>query len=88
MRKSITLILILMTAILLSKTFLLIIGSGSFDDTSIVPLPGALKDSQTFKKTVISLGIAKENYTYLENPMGGYFHEGLLNTSYDGLVVE
>ncbi len=80
MKKVLLVSFIFISSILFSEAHVLIIGSGSFDDKAIIPLPGAVKDARAFKKTVISLSIAEEeNIIYLENPTYGKLKRAILS---------
>ncbi|MHC1568770.1 MAG: PEGA domain-containing protein [Candidatus Syntropharchaeia archaeon] len=80
MKKVALAVFLTIVALSFSKTYVLIIGSGSFNDPSVVPLPGAVKDACTFKKTVIALRIAKEDeIIYCENPTGGEMKSAILS---------
>jgi len=79
MKKVAFIFLILIASTFLAETYALIIGSGSFDDKTIIPLPDAIKDAKAFKKAVVSLGIAKDkNITFLENPTYGEMKRSIL----------
>ncbi len=69
MKKIISVLFILFFSILFGETYVLVTGIGDFKDKNIIPLPGAIKDAQVFKDTLLSLSIVdKENLLYYENP--------------------
>ena len=78
-RKLEILAMLFATLLIFSETYVLVIGTGMFDDKSVVPLPGAVKDAQAFKSTISLLDIAKEdNIVYMENPTLAQMKKGIL----------
>ena len=56
----INIILLSLTLQLHTKTHVLIIGNGDYEDHAIRDLPGALEDAQKMKETLIQLEMANE----------------------------
>ena len=86
MKKIFLLTIIIITAItMLGETKALVIGVGEYQDETITDLPGAIKDAEQFKETILSLGIVnEEQLTYLINPTGNQLFSNILDWARKG----